>query len=302
MTARRDRARDVVCKPANVAKRSRRAIGPLLAALVLAAGVAVAWTGIGVAQSANVPSAITTPATVSASWGASTTPTPPVTQPAASDLTALATTNTTITTTTPPTTTPTTSPAPALPPDVRLGSRGPAVVTLQQALVALSYQPGRTDGVFDAETREAVIAFQKVEGLPRDGQVWSATWTRLLSAKTPSPRLSAPGTRVEVDLTHQVLLYIENNQVVKTLACSTGKPGWRTPPGHYSVYRKIPVWHQSALGWLYKPCYVHGGIAIHGEDSVPVYPGSHGCIRVTPAEMNILYAQLPIGLRVDVYY
>ena len=105
-----------------------------------------------------------------------------------------------------------------------------------------------------------------------------------------------------MDLTRQVLLYIENNQVVKTLACSTGKPGWRTPPGHYNVYPKIPVWHQSALGWLYKPCYVVRGIAIHGEDSVPVYPGSHGCIRVTPAEMNILYPELPIGLRVDVYY
>ena len=92
------------------------------------------------------------------------------------------------------------------------------------------------------------------------------------------------------------------NQVVKTLTCSTGKPGWGTPPGHYHVYAKIPVWHQSALGWLYKPCYVVRGIAIHGEDSVPVYPGSHGCIRVTPAEMNVLYPELPLGLRVDVYY
>jgi hypothetical protein len=185
---------------------------------------------------------------------------------------------------------------------VELGSQGPAVEALQQELQALTYQPGRTDGVFDRETRQAVIAFQKVEGIPRDGVVGPKTWSELLTATTPTPRLAAPGTRVEVDLTRQVLFYVENNQVVKTLACSTGKPGWLTPPGHYHVYLKIPAWHRSSLGVLYKPSYIVGGIAIHGEGSVPAYPASHGCIRVTVAEMDILYPQLPIGLKVDVYY
>ncbi len=239
------RGRDGETGPVRGAKKAWWARGPLLAVLVVLAGLLAIRGGPALAKSATVPPASPPPATVSASWGASPPPTSAATVPAASRLTARATTNTTITTTTPPTTTPPTSPAPALPPDVRLGSKGPAVVTLQQKLVALSYQPGRTDGVFDAETREAVIAFQKVEGLPRDGEVWSATWTRLMAAMPPTPRLSAAGTRVEVDLTRQVLLYIENNQVVKTLACSTGKPGWRTPPGHYSVYAKIPVWHQA---------------------------------------------------------
>ncbi len=257
----------------------------------------------------------------------STTLAPSTTQPAVSSTTtALSTTTTTTlpsatttttvpdTTTTLPSTTSTTlasgssgttsttqTTAPAQP-QVELGSQGPAVEALQQKLQALTYQPGRTDGVFDWETRQAVIAFQKVAGLPRDGVVGPQTWSALLTATTPTPRLAASGTRVEVDLTRQVLFYIENNQVVKTLACSTGKPGWLTPPGHYHVYLKIPAWHRSSLGVLYKPCYIVGGIAIHGEGSVPAYPGSHGCIRVTVAEMDILYPQLPIGLTVDVYY
>jgi peptidoglycan hydrolase-like protein with peptidoglycan-binding domain len=176
------------------------------------------------------------------------------------------------------------------------------VVTLQQELAALTYQPGRTDGVFDDETRQAVVAFQKVEGLSRDGVVGPTTWAELLTAQAPSVRLAAAGTRVEIDLTRQVLLFIKDNQVVKTLAVSTGKPGWRTPPGHFSVYRKIPAWHRSALGLLYKPSYIVRGIAIHGSTSVPAYPASHGCIRVTVAEMDVLYPELPLGLTVDVYY
>jgi lipoprotein-anchoring transpeptidase ErfK/SrfK len=183
-----------------------------------------------------------------------------------------------------------------------LGSKGPAVATLQQKLIDLTYQPGRTDGVFDTETRQAVIAFQKVEGLQRDGVVGPRTWSRLLTAQSPSPRLTVLGTRVEIDLTRQVLFFIEDNRIVKTLAVSTGKPGWVTPPGHFSVLRKIPAWHRSPLGLLYKPAFVVGGIAIHGSYSVPTYPASHGCIRVTVAEMDILYPQLPLRLEVDVYY
>ena len=69
-------------------------------------------------------------------------------------------------------------------PNLSYGSKGTAVATLQQKLVALSYQPGRTDGVFDWETRQAVITFQKAEGLSRDGSVGPQTWSRLLRPNT----------------------------------------------------------------------------------------------------------------------
>jgi lipoprotein-anchoring transpeptidase ErfK/SrfK len=109
-------------------------------------------------------------------------------------------------------------------------------------------------------------------------------------------------TRVEIDLTRQCLFLIRNNKVVKTLAVSTGKPGWRTPTGHFSVYRKIPRWHLSSLGLLYKPCFVVGGIAIHGATSVPRYPASHGCIRVTLGAMNSLYPELSLGTQVYIHH
>ena len=65
-------------------------------------------------------------------------------------------------------------------PVLRLGSRGGTVVTLQQRLSALHYfDVGRADGVFGANTYHAVVAFQKVQGLTRDGVVGPATWAKL---------------------------------------------------------------------------------------------------------------------------
>ena len=185
---------------------------------------------------------------------------------------------------------------------LKLGSTGPDVVTLQEELAGLTYQPGRTDGVFDNETRQAVVAFQKVEGLSRDGVVGPTTWARLMTAQPPSVRVAATGTRVEIDLTRQVLLFIKDNQVVKTLSFPRANPAGGHHPGSSASYRKIPAWHRSSLGLLYKPSYIVRGIAIHGSTSVPAYAASHGCIRVTVAEMDVLYPELPLGLRVDVYY
>ena len=34
------------------------------------------------------------------------------------------------------------------------------------------------------------------------------------------------------------------------------------------------------LGLLYYPNYIQGGVAIHGNPSVPPLPASHGCIRI----------------------
>ena len=122
------------------------------------------------------------------------------------------------------------------------------------------------------------------------------------SSPPASPGRGSPlrGARAEIDLTRQVLFIISNNQVIKTLAVSTGTTGWRTPPGHFRIQRKIPAWRQSSLGFLYKPAYFNGGIAIHGSYSVPPYAASHGCVRVPVWAMDALYYQLPVGMPVDV--
>lgn len=54
-----------------------------------------------------------------------------------------------------------------------------------------------------------------------------------------------------------------------------------TPPGSFTAYRKIEGRRESRLGGMYDPIYINQGIAIHGANEIPLYPASHGCIRVS---------------------
>jgi lipoprotein-anchoring transpeptidase ErfK/SrfK len=53
---------------------------------------------------------------------------------------------------------------------------------------------------------------------------------------------------------------------------------------------------------LYYPNYIVGGIAIHGNPSVPVYPASHGCIRIPMFAAKQFSEINPVGTVVIVYY
>ncbi|MGC9526923.1 MAG: peptidoglycan-binding domain-containing protein [Limnospira sp.] len=56
-----------------------------------------------------------------------------------------------------------------------LGSRGTAVVLLQQRLQQLGYYTGTVDGIFGESTRRAVIRFQRAYGIQPTGQVGPTT-------------------------------------------------------------------------------------------------------------------------------
>lgn len=58
---------------------------------------------------------------------------------------------------------------------LKYGSRGQAVVSLQQTLNRLGYSTGGIDGIFGRMTKNAVIALQRRYGLSPDGIVGPAT-------------------------------------------------------------------------------------------------------------------------------
>ena len=60
-------------------------------------------------------------------------------------------------------------------PVLRTGSRGQEVKDLQSRLLTLGYYTGEVDGQFGAMTKEAVIDFQRANGLDADGMVGSET-------------------------------------------------------------------------------------------------------------------------------
>lgn len=62
---------------------------------------------------------------------------------------------------------------------LRLGSRGSSVEAVQLALRRAGYYKGNSDGIFGTQTQNAVIAFQKSNGLNPDGAVGRLTYTAL---------------------------------------------------------------------------------------------------------------------------
>lgn len=108
-----------------------------------------------------------------------TLPTTAVTPPATTVETAVPPPAPTTTGTQPPDGT-----APELPPDgtYRRGDQGDSVLAIQQALAALGFDPGGADGVFGAQTEQAVVAFQGSVDLTADGIVGPATLQALTQA------------------------------------------------------------------------------------------------------------------------
>jgi L,D-transpeptidase catalytic domain/Putative peptidoglycan binding domain len=181
----------------------------------------------------------------------------------------------------------------------------------EQQLSELGYWTGRVDGVLDAGSRQALIAFQKVEGRQRTGKLTQEELQALRTAKRPPPRESGYA-HIEIDLSRQVLFAVDvSGSVSKILPVSTGtgklftSEGWTrraaTPCGRFTINHKIAGWRKSPLGRLYYPNYVVGGVAIHGNPSVPVYPASHGCIRIPMFAAKEFSEINPVGTAVVVY-
>lgn len=202
---------------------------------------------------------------------------------------------------------------------LKLGSKGSAVKWLQQRLKDLRYLPGRVDGRYGGSTLAAVWAFQKVNGIKPSSTVGKRTWAALESPK--SPKILVPGgkpTRAEVNLAKQVMVLYVDGQVklITHISSGSGVPYcetavWQgksqrfcgsatTPTGNFKTTWRASGWHRSYLGQLYNPIFFNGGIAFHGALSVPLYPASHGCVRLPMNVAGVLPGLLGKGVPVHV--
>lgn len=185
------------------------------------------------------------------------------------------------------------------------------IAQAQQRLSDLGYWIPSVDGKWREGSRQALIAFQKVEGRARTGRLNERELAALRSAQTPIAR-ERGFPHVEVELKRQVLFIVGAGGIVsKILPVSTGngepftiegetEPAI-TPTGRFRVYRKLPGWRESPLGLLYYPSYILGGIAIHGNPAVPSRPASHGCIRIPMFAAKEFSDMTPIGTQVIIY-
>ena len=105
-----------------------------------------------------------------------------------------------------------------------------------------------------------------------------------------------------VSLATQRAVIYRNGLPIGITTVSTGRPGYRTPTGvftvlqreveHYSsLYNNAPMPYMQRLTW--------GGVALHGGD-LPGYPASHGCIRLPHEFARLLYGVTHRGMTVIV--
>jgi L,D-transpeptidase catalytic domain/PKD domain/Putative peptidoglycan binding domain len=160
-------------------------------------------------------------------------------------------------------------------PSLRPGSAGASAYELDRRLHELNFALGQVDGYYGSDDIDAVIAFQKLHGLPRTGYVDTRFWRELQRAQIPRA-LHPHGDHVEVSKGRQVLFLVRDGKVALIVPVSTGATG-NTPLGLWHVYSKVPGFNAKEM--FYSSFFV-GGFAIHGYHSVPSYPASHGCVRI----------------------
>ena len=185
------------------------------------------------------------------------------------------------------------------------------ILEAEQSLSNLGYWTGPIDGKMDPVSHDALIAFQKVEGRKITGRLTQEELQAIRSASRPLP-LEGGDAHVEVDLSRQVLFFVDSNgEVSKILPVSSGSgeeftsEGWTrravTPTGRFKIYRKVDGWRTAPLGKIYYPNYFLSGVAIHGSSSVPARPASHGCIRIPMFAAKEVSQMTPIGTVVIVH-
>jgi hypothetical protein len=183
--------------------------------------------------------------------------------------------------------------------DLRTGSRGPAVWTLQRDLALQRYEVPLS-GYFDEATARALIAYRKVTGLQRvesaDAHIFALLQRHAGRFRARFPR---DGDHVEADLTRQVLVEVQRGGRVRRIyTMSSGKPSTPSPMGSFRVYEKTAGTNADGM---VDSNYFIGGYAIHGYAEVPVYAASHGCLRIPIPDAAAVFGWVRIGYRVDVY-
>jgi peptidoglycan hydrolase-like protein with peptidoglycan-binding domain len=209
-----------------------------------------------------------------------------------------------------PAPTTTTPPVPPKPKKLKIGAKGAKVTALQEQLADLGYWNGKADGSFGSLTQQAVYAAQKAAGLTRDGVVGPKTQKALDNGVRPKAR-STSGHLVEINLARQLLMIVDNGKVSTVFNTATGSNQHYTyegntylavtPRGHFTVGRQIDGQRNGPLGPLWRPKYFNGGIAMHGAASIPPYPASHGCARLSNAAIDWIWANKKVPLKTKVW-
>lgn len=111
-----------------------------------------------------------------------------------------------------------------------------------------------------------------------------------------NPESENRNVKAVISRSQQRVRIYKNGEVIRTVRCSTGKPGFATPAGKYVISDKQSSWISSLYDvpmphFMRLSCRdfgLHAGV-------VPGYPASHGCIRLPKGEAATVFSLMQIG-------
>jgi len=183
-------------------------------------------------------------------------------------------------------------------PALRQGDRGRAVALFSKLLRKQGYHPppGRR---FSSATGRAVLAYRKVNRMPRTERATPGIFERLVRGKGEFKlRHRGAGRHVEVDVDRQVMVLAAKGKPQHIFPISSGHPSTPSDHGRFRFYRRQPGYNSVRM---YYSVYYNRGEAIHGYDPVPTYPASHGCVRSPIPDARFIYDWVKLGMRIYVY-
>jgi L,D-transpeptidase catalytic domain len=183
-------------------------------------------------------------------------------------------------------------------PSLHQGQCGEVVIGFKKAMRKMGYiaNSGRC---FGGKTGRGVLAYRKVNGMTRSARAGKGLVKRAFAGKGEyEVRHPNAGEHVEAPLSKQVLVFAKGDRPFAVYPVSSGKSSTPTVTGHFTFIRTEPGYNAHGM---YYSFYFYGGYAVHGYESVPDYPASHGCIRTFIADQPEIYERINYGESIFVF-
>jgi hypothetical protein len=183
-------------------------------------------------------------------------------------------------------------------PALHEGQCGKVVAGFKKAMRKIGYiaNSGRC---FGGKTARGVLAYRKVNGMTRSYRAGAGLVKQVFGGRG-AYKVQHPGAgeHLEAPLSKQVLVFAKGDKPVAVYPISSGKSSTPTVTGHFSFLRTEPGYNSHGM---YYSWYFYGGYAVHGYESVPDYPASHGCLRTFIADQPEIYNRINYGEEIFVF-
>jgi hypothetical protein len=183
-------------------------------------------------------------------------------------------------------------------PALHEGQCGDVVVGFKKAMRKMGYI-ANSGSCFGGKTGRGVLAYRKVNGMERSFRAGKGLVKRAFAGRGEyRVRHPGAGQHLEAPLSKQVLVFAKGDRPYAIYPVSSGKPSTPTVTGHFTFIRQEPGYNSEGM---YYSFYFYGGYAVHGYNSVPDYPASHGCIRTFIADQPEIFNRINFGESIFVF-